>query len=125
VLGNLRLGNPCKLNLLLEGGVGWAKYHLKNSLEQTVKNASTGELLKPAYVCNWSSEDLTKMIGRLGGALVLPLSEDKFYIFVGGGGFIGLPESYRVKNNNGSIDENIRLGPKTTWYAKAGIAIKL
>jgi len=125
VLGNILIGNPCKINLLVEGGVGWAKYHLKNSLEQTVKDAKTGELLRPQYVCNWSSEDLTKMIGRLGGALVMPLSKDKFYIFAGGGAFIGLPETATLKNSSGSIDKEIRLGPKSDWYAKVGFAIKL
>ena len=125
VLGNVIIGKPCSLRFLGEAGVGWKTYHLKNSLEQTVKDANTGELLRPKYECNWSSEDLTKMIYRFGGALVLPLSKDNFYVFAGGGAFIGLPESVRIKNSGGTIDKDIKLGPKTDWYAKAGIAIKL
>lgn len=125
VMGNLLVGDPCKLNIGIEGALGSIKHHLNHSLEQTVKDANTGELLKPKYECKWTSDDINQIVYRVGGMLVMPLSRDKFYIFGGGGIIGGLPETLEVKNNKGSIDTKISLGPATDWYAKLGFAIKL
>ena len=125
VIGNILVGDPCKLNVGVEGALGSIKHHLNHSLEQTVKDANTGELLKPKYECNWTSDDINKIVYRVGIMLVMPLSKDKSYIFGGGGIIGGLPETLAIKNNKGSIDTTISLGPATGWYAKAGFAIKL
>jgi hypothetical protein len=124
VMANMLIGRPCKVRLGLEGGIGWANYQLKNSFEQTVKDASTGELIDK-FVCNGGSLDVKKMIYRAGGMLVMPLSKDKAYIFLGGGVMGNLPEKADIHFSTGNINQAITIGPKTDWYAKIGFGFDL